>query len=160
MSNVNNGQVGRLNDLLVDAEQTPLAIVNAENDIVAANHQPWVMSQWYDSQRGIVDVQVQHIQSTATDVNSTLSEYNLQGLGSSICATRLKRLVEPSMIHVSTRDVPEKDHHQPSNAKHHPHPTYIPRSTREHTPPTTQRGNRRGNSYRREQPHYYRKEPS
>ena len=39
MSNVNSGQVGRLNDLLVDAEQTPLAIVNAENDIVAAIYQ-------------------------------------------------------------------------------------------------------------------------
>lgn len=39
MSKVNSGQVGRLNDLVVLTEQTPLAIVNAENDIVAAEHQ-------------------------------------------------------------------------------------------------------------------------
>lgn len=39
MSKVNSGHVGRLNDLLVDAEQTPLATVNAENDIVAASHE-------------------------------------------------------------------------------------------------------------------------
>jgi len=39
--------------------------------------------------REFKDVQVQQIQSTATDVNSTLSVYNLQGLGSSICAIRL-----------------------------------------------------------------------
>jgi hypothetical protein len=44
MSNVNNGQVGRLNDLLVDAEQTPLAMVNAENDIVAAIYQSYPIS--------------------------------------------------------------------------------------------------------------------
>jgi hypothetical protein len=87
MSKVNSGQVGRLNDLLVDAEHTPLAIVNAENDIVAATHQ----SFWSTTRlvRELKDVQVQQIQSTATDVNSTLSEYNLQGLGSTMRAIRL-----------------------------------------------------------------------
>ena len=94
MSNVNSGQVGRLNDLLVDAEQTPLAIVNAENDIVAATYQSCPCS--IERPRAGRDVQVQQIQSTATDVNSTLSVYNLQGLGSSICAIRL---VISTLIH-------------------------------------------------------------
>jgi len=43
MSKVKSGQVGRLNDLVVFAEQTPLAIVNAENDIVAAAYQSFAL---------------------------------------------------------------------------------------------------------------------
>jgi len=95
MSKVNSGQVGRFNDLVVLTEQTPLAIVNAENDIVAATYQSCPCL--FERPRVGRDVQVQQIQSTATDVNSTLSEYNLQGLGSSICAIRLVISIHDSL---------------------------------------------------------------
>jgi len=53
MSKVNSGQVGRLNDLVVLTEQTPLAIVNAENDIVAATYQSCpVLAQSRDQELG------------------------------------------------------------------------------------------------------------